>query len=99
MRQVAGSFATSCRTFAPVLIPAYAKNETNIRWYLVFLVAAYGGWLFFADQGRLGGLLKMQIVEGKETGVPNLPEIRGLLHKIEAAEDELMELIKGVKIF
>ena len=45
-----------------------------------------------ADQGRLGGLLKLWLSERQNQGA-SVHEVRQLLHQIEALQKELSELI------
>jgi hypothetical protein len=46
-----------------------------------------------ADQGRLGGLLKLWLTDRPGEGAPTI-EIRHLLHEIEGAQAELRRLIQ-----
>ncbi len=46
-----------------------------------------------ADQGRLGGLLKLWLTTRAGDGAP-VGSVRALLHKIEAAQAELARVLK-----
>lgn len=49
-----------------------------------------------ADQGRLGGLLKLWLTDRSGEGAP-VHEVRGLLREIEALQTQLRALVAGVK--
>jgi hypothetical protein len=46
-----------------------------------------------ADQGRLGGLLKLWLAEKRGEGAPG-HEVRSLLRQIEALQDQLRAIVK-----
>jgi hypothetical protein len=49
-----------------------------------------------ADQGRLGGLLKLWLVEKKGEGVP-VKDVRSLLRQIESLQMELAQIVMSEK--
>lgn len=49
-----------------------------------------------ADMGRLGGLLKLWLTNDERTAAFGESTIRGLLAKIEATQDELLDVVRTV---
>ena len=49
-----------------------------------------------ADLGRLGGLLKLWLTNDERTAAFGESTLRGLLAKIEATQDELLDVVRTV---
>ncbi|MFS2024880.1 conjugal transfer transcriptional regulator TraJ [Massilia sp. CT11-137] len=49
-----------------------------------------------ADMGRLGGLLKLWLTNDERTAAFSESTIRALLAKIEATQDELLDVVRAV---
>jgi hypothetical protein len=49
-----------------------------------------------ADQGRLGGLLKLWLTNDERTAMFGESTIRAVLAKIEATQQELMDVVRAV---
>lgn len=49
-----------------------------------------------ADMGRLGGLLKLWLTNDERTAAFSESTIRALLSKIEATQDELLDVVRTV---
>jgi hypothetical protein len=51
-----------------------------------------------ADMGRLGGLLKLWLTNDERTATFGTTTIRALLAKIEATQDEVLEVVREVLV-
>lgn len=83
-RAAAARLSVSC--YLRTLGLGYEPKSTLDQQAIVELVKVH------ADQGRLGGLLKLWLVEKPGQGVPAF-DVRSLLREIEARQAQLREII------